>query len=101
MDATKQTRLSWPWVTLLVVGAPFWIAISKNGSGWFVYDCEAILRGEIWRMFTGHWVHFSTSHLTYDAFALGIAGFILEQRNRRILGIFCAVAPWIISAALF
>jgi len=100
MDATNQKRLSWPWLTTVIIGSALFVAALPMGNAWFIFDRSAILQGEVWRMFTGHWVHFSMSHLLYDAIALGIAGFILEQKSRWRFGIFCAVAPWIISAAL-
>jgi rhomboid family GlyGly-CTERM serine protease len=40
------------------------------------FDRAAIARGELWRLVTGHWTHWSPSHLAWDlaAFlALGIA----------------------------
>jgi rhomboid family GlyGly-CTERM serine protease len=36
------------------------------------YDYRGVLRGEYWRLLTGHFVHFSTSHL-----ALNLAGLVL------------------------
>ncbi len=51
-------------------------------------------------MFTGHWVHFSTSHLIYDSFALGVAGWIIETQKLRNFGLICLLAPWLISGAL-
>ena len=51
-------------------------------------------------MFTGHWVHFSTSHLVYDLLALGIAGWIIETQKLPHFGWLCLLAPWLISAVL-
>ena len=51
-------------------------------------------------MFTGHWVHFSTSHLVYDLLALGIAGWISESQKLPHFGWLCLLAPWLISAVL-
>jgi hypothetical protein len=51
-------------------------------------------------MFTGHWIHFSTSHLVYDLLALGIVGWIIENKNLPHFGWLCLLAPWLISAVL-
>ena len=51
-------------------------------------------------MFTGHWVHFSTSHLVYDSLALGIAGWIIETQKLPNFGRICLVTPWLISGVL-
>ncbi len=101
MDAPQTPRLSRrvPWLTLLMVGAAVAVAVVPRSSPWLVYDRSAILSGQIWRMFTGHWVHFSTRHLICDVTALGIAGWIIEDRGLPRFGWFCLLAPWFISAA--
>jgi rhomboid family GlyGly-CTERM serine protease len=89
-----------PVITLLMVGAAVIIARFLEWSPWLVYDRSAILSGEIWRMFTGHWVHFSTSHLIYDSLALGAAGWIIETQKLPNFGWMCLLTPWLISGAL-
>lgn len=44
----------------------------------FVYDRAAILRGEWWRLASGHWVHFSVSHAVWNLLALTVASTWLE-----------------------
>jgi rhomboid family GlyGly-CTERM serine protease len=89
-----------PLITSLLVGGGVVIALFPGWSSWLVYDRSAILSGQIWRMFTGHWVHFSTSHLVYDLLALGIAGSIIETQRLPNFGWMCLLAPWFISAVL-
>ena len=102
MDAPKPQSLGrrLPVITLLLVGGALVIGLFPDWSSWLIYDRPAILSGEIWRMFTGHWVHFSTSHLVYDLLALGIAGWIIETKNLPHFGWLCVLAPWLISAVL-
>ena len=102
MDTSKPPGLGrrLPVITLLLVGSGVLIAMFPGWSSWLIYDRSAILSGEIWRMFTGHWVHFSTSHLVYDLLALGIAGWIIETQGLPHFGWFCLLAPWLISAVL-
>ena len=102
MDAPKPQSLGrrLPIITLLLVGSALVIALFPGWSPWLIYDRPAILSGEIWRMFTGHWVHFSTSHLVYDLLALGIAGWIIETKNLPHFSWLCLLTPWFISAAL-
>lgn len=105
MDASKpqaSPRLVWQWpvITLLMVGGAITVAMLPGWSAWLVYDRSAILAGQIWRMFTGHWVHFSTSHLIYDSMALGVAGWIIETQKLRNFGWLCLLAPWLISGVL-
>jgi rhomboid family GlyGly-CTERM serine protease len=105
MDASKPQTLPdvvrrLPVVTLLIVGAAVTVALFPGWSSWLVYDRSAIFSGEIWRMFTGHWVHFSMSHLVYDSLSLGIVGWIIETQKLRNFGWLCLLAPWLISGVL-
>jgi rhomboid family GlyGly-CTERM serine protease len=68
-------------------------------SQWLIYDRPAILSGQIWRMFTGQWVHFSTRHLVYDLVAWCVAGIIIELRGLPCFGWFCFLTPWAVSTA--
>lgn len=45
-----------------------------------IYNREAILAGEVWRLITGHFVHCDLSHLTWNVIALLSLGFLLERR---------------------
>lgn len=45
----------------------------------FIYDRAAILSGEWWRLWTGHWVHFSASHAACNLGPLVLATVWLES----------------------
>jgi rhomboid family GlyGly-CTERM serine protease len=64
------------------------------------YDRPSILRGELWRTFTGHWVHFSAAHLFWNGLAMAITGTLLEWRRERGVGVLFLLAPLGISALL-
>jgi rhomboid family GlyGly-CTERM serine protease len=83
-----------------MVGGGVVIALFPSWSSWLIYDRSAILSGQIWRMFTGQWIHFSTSHLVYDLLALGVAGWIIENQKLPHFGWLCLLSPWLISAVL-
>mgnify|MGYP001555317035 FL=1 len=104
MVASKSQNLNpirkLPVITLLMIGAAIIIALFPGWSPWLIYDRTAILSGQIWRMFTGHWVHFSATHLIYDSLALGVAGWIIETQKLPRFGWLCLLAPWLISAVL-
>lgn len=62
----------------------------------FLYDRTAILHGEWWRLWTGHWVHFSVSHLAWNLTVLFGAGVWLERlRPGALLRYLPAAAPLI------
>jgi rhomboid family GlyGly-CTERM serine protease len=43
-----------------------------------VFDRQAIMQGELWRLLTGHWVHTDIEHLVWNLLALGILGWMIE-----------------------
>ena len=89
-----------PIVTLLVVAGGIVTYVIPGLASQMVYDRTAILSGEVWRLLTGNWVHFSASHLLYDLLALGIAGWIIERRGYPYFGLLCVLAALGISSAL-
>jgi rhomboid family GlyGly-CTERM serine protease len=86
-----------PWVTTAIVAASITVYLLPGVQRLLVYDRTAILRGELWRLLTGHWVHFSASHFWFDTFAVGIAGMIVEDRGGKHLGGLCLTAAIVIG----
>lgn len=71
-----------PWRSLGLAGlmvAPF-ATLGPAPETW-LYDRDAIGRGELWRLLTGHWVHSDTAHLAWNLGALLALGWILEVRR--------------------
>jgi rhomboid family GlyGly-CTERM serine protease len=54
-----------------------WLAPATHAP--FLYDRVAISHGEWWRLWTGHWVHFSASHLLWNLVVMLVAGAWLER----------------------
>jgi len=73
-----------PWVTAATVLLA--LASWAGPAGWppaLVYDRTAILHGELWRLWTGHLVHFSSSHLGWDLLAVALTGIWIEGAGFR------------------
>lgn len=66
----------------------------------FIFDRSAILKGQVWRIITCHFVHFSGLHLFYNLVAFGIAGWIIENKNYRHFGRICVLMASLISVSL-
>jgi rhomboid family GlyGly-CTERM serine protease len=98
-EVGKVTRKT-AWVTIAVALAALAPIVFPALKAFLIYDREAILAGEWWRMFTGHWVHLSTAHAGFDVAALSIAGMIIESQRRAVLARLVLISPWIISSAL-
>lgn len=65
-----------------------------------LYDRAAIFRGELWRLWTGHWIHFSWSHLGWNLAVLLMAGAWLEHLRPGLLVRYTFLAAPLISAVL-
>jgi rhomboid family GlyGly-CTERM serine protease len=65
---------------LLTIFALFLIPAA---SSLLEFDRAALTRGELWRFFTGHFVHFDASHLAWDAGAFALLAALLPTRSSR------------------
>jgi len=63
-------------------------------------DHSALAHGEPWRLWTGHWVHFSNSHLGWNLLVLLLAGAGLERARPGWLLRHTLVAAPLVSLAL-
>lgn len=87
------------WVLLLL--APALVAYLSPGAGAaMVYDRSAIFAGELWRLITGHWVHFSASHLLWDALVLAVTGWLIEVRAYRHFVLLCLLSALAIGLVM-
>lgn len=92
-----------PWLTLLlgILTAAFHLA-GPPVFEFLVFDKKAVLHGEIWRFFTGHFVHFGLEHFFWDFLAFIILSLIVEWDNVRKLAesfLVCCVfvSAWLMS----
>jgi len=76
-------RIPVPWLTVTTALVTLVLAGASLG-GFAQYDRSAVLRGEVWRLVTGHFSHWSPSHLGFDLFAFVFLGAVCEPRDRRL-----------------
>jgi len=86
----------YPVTTLLVVGALLTFS-SQSLSSMLLYERSSILSGEIWRLVTGHLVHFSKGHLLLDLVCIAVAGWIIETRRYPMFGLMCVVSALVVG----
>lgn len=66
----------------------------------FVYERQAVMGGELWRVLTAQFVHFSTSHLWYNLVVFAMAGALVERiKGSRTVMILFALTS-VLSGAL-
>ena len=71
-----------PCASLLLAGAAAVLFLAPGLTARFQYDREAIAAGEVWRLVTGHWTHYSFDHFIWDAIAFGALAAVSERRSR-------------------
>lgn len=97
----KSIIMGIPVFTIAVALASLLASILPELSSLLIFDRSAILRGEIWRIFTCHVVHFSVPHLIYNLLVFIVSGYIIEKNNFRQFGWFCFWLASAISISLF
>jgi rhomboid family GlyGly-CTERM serine protease len=70
-------------------------------SAGLAYDRQAILSGELWRLWTAHAVHFSLQHALADTLALAVLATLAERlANARTAWVALVAGPPLISLGL-
>jgi rhomboid family GlyGly-CTERM serine protease len=97
---TKTARpAALPWATCALAAAAIAIFLGNAGDA-FIYERSLILRGQVWRAWTGHLVHFGPSHLFWNLTVFIPAGCWLERIRPGVARIFYAVSPAVITGIL-
>src|SRR5215467_12486112 len=89
-----------PLVTLAVLFPAIIVQLWPSVASVLVYDREQVLSGEVWRLISANWVHFSPSHFFYDALAFAMAGTLIETRRYERFGLFCLISPFVVGCAV-
>lgn len=64
------------------------------------FSAADILRGETWRLFSGHFIHADLQHLLWNCLGLAVLGTLLEYRSRAVLTTSLAIGVLSVSALL-
>jgi rhomboid family GlyGly-CTERM serine protease len=91
-------RIPWTFLVLALVASAIQLGWGRRDA--LLYDRAAILHGEMWRIWTGHFVHFGFAHYVADVGLFVVLGRVLEWRHRRRIRVFLVLTPLLISAGL-
>lgn len=87
---------------MIAVLLPAWIVeMLPSAPALLLYDRTAISHGELWRLLTGHWVHFSPAHLMSDTIAWILALICLPTGCGRRLALAVVLAVGLIPLTLW
>lgn len=87
------------WTSLVVLLSIVTYAVPELYS-FFIYDRVAILKGEVWRLWSSHLVHFNTIHLLYNILVFGVSGWIIESKGYSYFGLLCILMAFFIGIFL-
>lgn len=95
-----RDRKAFPWATLAIALVAVLALAFQTVSELLIYDRSLIFRGQVWRCWTGHVVHYGFSHLFWDLAVFLPAGCWLERLWPKGGRWFYAVCPLVISMAM-
>ncbi len=90
-----------PWTFLACAAAALVIQFNPAWRAALLYDREGLATGELWRVWTGHFVHFGWPHFIADTGLLLILGWLLEARHPLFSRVALIALPAFISAVLY
>ena len=64
------------------------------------YNRELIFHGELWRLWTGHFIHWTAEHLFWDLMAFVILGYLLWKESRAVYYWILLGTPTLISLVM-
>jgi hypothetical protein len=96
-----EPAAAFPWASLVVVMFALGVAAAPALNAGLLYDRVALMRGEYWRLWTGHFVHFGLSHLLWNLAVFAVASSWAERVAPRRARILLLVAPLVIGVALY
>ena len=76
--AARRTPCASLLLAAVAVAVFLWPALSAR----LQYDRAAIAAGDVWRLVSGHWTHYSLDHLFWDVVAFVALGVVCERRSR-------------------
>lgn len=90
-----------PWIFLALAAVSLAIQLVPALRDALLYDRAGLARGEWWRIWTGHLVHFGWPHFIADAGLLVILGWLLAGRHPIFNRVAFVALPAFISAAIY
>ncbi|HVW20485.1 MAG TPA: rhombosortase [Opitutaceae bacterium] len=90
-----------PWAFLAVGVASLVVQLHPSWRGALVYDRAGVGRGEWWRIWTGHLVHFGWPHFVADTGLFLILGRLLERPHPFLSRFALVTMPAVISLSLY
>ena len=82
MSRQLAARRSIPCASLFLSAAAAVSFVFPSLAARLQYDRGAIAAGEVWRLVSGHWAHYSLDHFAWDFLAFNFLGLACERISR-------------------
>lgn len=92
---------AYPWSFAAIALAALVIQLIPAAREPFIYDRAAVAAGQLWRLWTGHLVHFGWPHFIADMGLLLALGYALGRRHPRFVWSSFVVLPPVITLGVF
>lgn len=99
MISLAVCRRQFPWIFLILAVLALAIQLNPTWRDPLIYQREEIR--QLWRLWTGHWVHFGWPHFIVDTGLFLILGWMLERRHPRITYTSLVFMPLFISLVIY
>lgn len=93
-------RRAFPWMTLVMALLAGLALRFESVHAGLIYDRKLIFNGELWRTWSGHVVHFGSSHFIWNLAVFVPAGICLERLWPALTRWFYVLCPLVISIVL-
>ena len=90
-----------PWLYLAASAFALVIQCFPDWRESLIYDRTALAQGQLWRIWTGHWIHFGWPHFFPDTGLFLIVGWLLEERHALFSRVALFLMPAVISGVLY
>ena len=90
-----------PCASLFLAAAAVAVFLWPGLSAQLQYDRAAIAAGEVWRLVSGHWAHYSLDHVVWDVIAFAALGMPCERKGSPRLLACVVTAAIAISCAVW
>lgn len=103
VSQAREGTTEFPWSCLALCVLAVGVHTVSGSTQALQYDRTALLAGELWRVVSCHWAHFTSDLLVWDLLAFACLGVACERRSRKgfllamlISSLLIPIATWLL-----